>query len=239
MRTVWIRPRDDRQFAVGLLLIRRKPGEAALICRRASSRSVPGAARRSPLPCARASRSGPCRDVRRCCSTRLDSSPSVRCGHDQPAAVLAGRPAHHRSRAFGSAPAADGRQDQGVQAHQLARAADPVHDPLRAPPAHRAACAGLPPTAGSSTCVEAHRTSGVFLPRASGAAYRRTSRPSSSCCSLCAECPRRSILAGWPGSATRRSDGAASRPGQLIGGRVCPGCARCARSGSAPRRHPP
>jgi hypothetical protein len=34
-----------------------------------------GAARRSRLPCARASRSGPCRDVRRCCSTRLDSSP--------------------------------------------------------------------------------------------------------------------------------------------------------------------
>jgi hypothetical protein len=170
MRTVWIRPRDDRQFAVGLLLVLRKPGEAALICRRASSRSVPGAARRSPLPCARASRSGPWRDVRRCCSTRLDSSPSVRCGHDQPAAVLAGRPAHHRSRAFGSAPAADGRQDQGVQAHQLARAADPVHDPLCVPPADRAACAGLPPTAGSSTCVEAHRTSGVFLPRASGAA---------------------------------------------------------------------
>jgi hypothetical protein len=75
--------------------------------------------------------------------------------HDQPAPVLARKPAEG-CRALGAALAADRRQDESVETHEgrLSGETDPLHHPF-VHPAQKAS-GGLPGTASSIRCSEAH-----------------------------------------------------------------------------------
>src|SRR5262249_15487603 len=76
--------------------------------------------------------------------------------HDQPATVWAGPPAN-RTGALGSAPGADGRQDQAVEPQHLPRAAEPAGGVLVDQPQHQPG-ARLAATACTGRGIAAHVT---------------------------------------------------------------------------------